>query len=65
MRQMITIFILSLVLLAILYTVEEKRKSEKINITELQQIHKSIYPNFLSFKAYSQHCFRNNRPQIV
>jgi hypothetical protein len=44
MRQMITIFILSLVLLAGLYAGDEKKKSEKINIPELQQMHKSIYP---------------------
>ena len=44
MRQMITIFILSLVLLSGLYAGDEKKKSEIINIPELQQMHKSIYP---------------------
>ena len=44
MRQMITIFILSLVLLSGLYAGEEMKKSAKINIPELKQMHESIYP---------------------
>jgi hypothetical protein len=44
MRQMITIFILSLVLLAGLYAGDEKNKSENINIPELKQMHNAIYP---------------------
>jgi hypothetical protein len=44
MRQMITIFILSLVLLSGLYAGDEMKKSAKINIPELKQMHESIYP---------------------
>ena len=44
MRQIITMFMLSLVLLASLYAGDEKKESEKINIPELKQMHKSIYP---------------------
>ena len=44
MRQMITIFILSLVLLSGLYAGDEMKKSAKINIPELKQMHEFIYP---------------------
>ena len=50
MRQMITIFILSLVLLSGLYAGDEMKKSAKINIPELKQMHESIYPMW--YKGY-------------